>query len=47
MRKIFLPMAFLALALSTAGAMAQTGGAERYQWRCRGKVGLRRHCADR
>jgi hypothetical protein len=27
MRKIFLPMAVIALALSTAGAMAQTGGA--------------------
>jgi hypothetical protein len=27
MRKIFLPMAVLALALSTAGAMAQTSGA--------------------
>jgi hypothetical protein len=27
MRKIILPVAVLALALSTAGAMAQTGGA--------------------
>ena len=27
MRKIILPLAVLALALSTAGAMAQTGGA--------------------
>ena len=34
MRKIILPVAVLALALSTAGAMAQTGWCEQYEWGC-------------